>query len=120
MLYNKAVEQDNWRAALEREVEQAGRARADGLEGRARVCARRAAAVAIQEYYRRQAPGGSVPRRSALEWIEVLKDDPNAAQVRGSLELFLIRVRPDFQLPVDVDLIAEIRGLVNHLGLDDV
>lgn len=101
-------------------MQQAGQARADGLEGRARVCARRAAAAAIQEYYRRQAPGGCVPRRSALEWIEALKDDPAAAHLRETLELFLIRVRPDFQLPVEADLLAEIRGLVNHLGLDDV
>lgn len=104
---------------MDLELKRAVQARSESLEGRARVCARRAAAIAIQEYYRRQ--GSPTARRSAIDWIELLRNDSaSAAFLRQTLDLFLVRVRPDFQLPVDADLLAEIRGLVNHLGLDDV
>jgi len=41
-------------ATVERKLAQAHKARAAGNEGQARVCARRAAGIAVREWYKRR------------------------------------------------------------------
>ena len=97
-----------------RELFLAEEARANGNEGRARVCARRAASLIIAEYLDRRGlpdPGVSVIDR--LRFMESLPDV--SAGVKQTIQHLLIHVTPEYSLPVDVDLIAEARWLEREL-----
>lgn len=99
---------------IEKEFELAEQARAKNNEGQARVCARRAAGIAIREYL---AHKGIRPRStSAYDLLSLLKDDlllsPDLKLIADHLTL---RVTEEFTLPVDADLIAEARTLCNAL-----
>jgi hypothetical protein len=103
-----------WQAAFNVEIQSALSARQTGKEGKARVCARRAAGIAVGEYFRRQAidfPDPSAVER--LRYFQTLPGISPAAQRAASL--LLLRVTPDFTLPEEVDLIAEARLLAQEL-----
>ncbi len=104
----------DWKEQLQIEFERAEAARARGNEGQARVCARRAAGIAIREYYTRR--GQLVRTPSAYDLLQRLADEPHLSpklkQVSGYLTL---RVTEEFKLPVDVDLIEEARKLCDGL-----
>jgi hypothetical protein len=97
-----------------RELEMAEAARASGNEGRARVCARRAAGVVVGEYYKRR--GISPIEPSAYDRLRSIRSlidlEDNVIQV---VDHFLLRVDPDQQLPIPVDLIEDARWLRNRL-----
>lgn len=99
---------------IESELERATQARARGNEGQARVCARRAAGIAIREYLTRR--GIRPPSRSALDLLDLLKEDallpPDLKLLADHLTL---RVTEEFKLPVEADLIAEARLLCDWL-----
>lgn len=101
---------DDWITHYDREITQAEAARAAGNEGRARVCARRAAGAVISEYMRRQ---GLQPRGpSAYDRVRDLLDLPDISpEVRQAAGHFLLRVTPEFTLPEEIDLIDEARWL---------
>ena len=63
----------DWQTDIEAEFEKAEQARARGNEGQARVCARRAAGIAIREYLTRR--GICPPSASAYDLLNLLKDD---------------------------------------------
>jgi hypothetical protein len=95
---------------LEKEMHAAGEARRAGNEGKARVCARRAAAILLDEYFRRN---GIVPAEtSVIGRLNLFRSlqaiSPKAAEIAGHL---LLQVDSQRQLPVDIDLIAETREL---------
>jgi len=99
---------------IEREFQRAEQARVNDNEGQARVCARRAAGIAVREYLIRK---GTPPRTtSAYDLLNLIKDDPNLSpdlrQIAGHLTL---RVTEKFELPVEVDLIAESKKLCDEL-----
>ena len=97
-----------------RELSLAEEARAKGNEGRARVCARRAASLIIAEYLDRRGlpdPGVSVIDR--LQLLESLQDV--SANIKMTAQHLLMHVTPEHSLPVDVDLIAEARQLEQEL-----
>lgn len=104
----------DWKQKIQTEFEQAKRARIKGNEGQARVCARRAAGIAVREYLtrRRIRP----PSTSAYDLLNLLKDDPllspDLKLIAGHLTL---RVTEEFNLPMDVDLIAEAQTLCDEL-----
>lgn len=103
-----------WRSRFDRELQQAEQARAGGNEGMARVCARRAAGVAIGEYLRLQglpSPGPSAYDR--LRYLQNLPAVPPGA--RRSAENLVIRINVDGVLPVEADLIAEARNMAEEL-----
>ena len=96
------------------ELNQAESARRDGNEGKARVCARRAAGVLIGEYLRRrgyEAGGSSAYER--LKSLQVLPNVPDEVRIVSSH--FLLRANPEGNLPEDVDLIGEARRLESIL-----
>ena len=97
-----------------KEFELAERARADGNEGRARVCARRAAGIAAREYLTRK---GTAPRStSAYDVLNLLKEDPHLPpDLKRIADHLTLRVTEEFKLPVEADLIAEARKLCNEL-----
>jgi hypothetical protein len=110
-------QRDNaWEAHFQSEVHQAEMARATGNEGKARVCARRAAAIAIGEYFRHK--GVSPPVSSAyniLKFFQSYSDVPDDA--RSIAGHFLQRVDTQFTLPGDLDLIQDAKWLAQKLVL---
>ena len=104
----------DWRAKIEAEFQRAEQARARGNEGQARVCARRAAGIAIREYLIRK--GTTPTSASAVDLLNFLKDDPLLSpDLKLIVDHLTLRVTEEFKLPVDVDLVAESRELCDEL-----
>jgi len=96
------------------ELEMAQAARASGNEGKARVCARRAAGIIVGEYFKQRGIGLSDPSAYArLKYLISLPDIP--AEIRQVVEHFLVRVDTDQNLPISADLIAEAGWLESKL-----
>lgn len=89
-------------------------AREAGLEGRARVCARRAAGAAIREYLELR---GLTPQvSSAYDLLVEFQRMPEIpADWREAAEALLARVDESFSLPEQVDLLAQARWLAQQL-----
>jgi hypothetical protein len=104
-----------WRQQAEAELAHAATARLDGSEGRARVCARRAAGMAARDFLGRH--GVRSNSRSAYEALQTLAELPDLAPDLRQAALHLtMRVAEDFTLPAGVDLIAEARTFCERLG----
>src|SRR5689334_23068249 len=98
----------DWQAQINAEFERAEQARGRGNEGQARVCARRAAGIAIREYLIRH--GIRPPSASAYELLKLLKDDPElATDLNLIADHVTVRVTEELRLAMDADLIAEAR-----------
>jgi hypothetical protein len=100
---------------IKAELENAERARLAGNEGRARVCARRAAGIAARNFLALHA---LLPRdRSAYTALQALAEFPGLDPDLRIATLHLVtRLTEEFTLPVDADLIADARKLIG--GLD--
>ncbi|RME08363.1 MAG: hypothetical protein D6803_01405 [Anaerolineae bacterium] len=106
----------DWREQFEAELRAAEAARAMGNEGRARVCARRAAGILIGEYlHQQQLPDPGPAAYERIRFAAALPSLPPAA--RQALEWMLHRVDEEFSLPAGVDLISEARRLRSILRL---
>lgn len=104
----------DWQSKIQAEFERAEQARAKGNEGQARVCARRAAGIAIREFLTRK--GTTAPSTSAVDLLNLLKEDPLLSpDLKLIVDHLTLRVTEEFKLPVDADLIAESRKLCNEL-----
>lgn len=104
----------SWPESFNTEIQSALHARQAGKEGQARVCARRAAGIAIGEYFRRQ--GVHFPDPSAVARLRYLQNIPGISPaIQRSAGLLLLRVTPAYTLPVEADLIAEARLLAKEL-----
>jgi hypothetical protein len=107
-------ENQEWRSRFERELQHAEQARAGGNEGMARVCARRAAGMAIGEYFRLQ--GLTSPGPSAYDRLRYLLGLPAVPQnVRRAAENLITRINVEGMLPVEADLIADARKIAEEL-----
>lgn len=104
----------DWKTQIEAEFEKAEQARARGNEGQARVCARRAAGIAVREYLIRR--GIRPPSVSAYDLLNMLKNDtqlsPDLKKIADHLTL---RVNEEFKLPVNADLVAEAKTFCEDL-----
>jgi len=99
---------------IDKEFEKAEQARAKKNEGQARVCARRAAGIAIRDYLTRK--GTPSRTASAYDLLNQLKDNPLLPpDLKLIADLLTLRVTEEFKLPVDADLVAEARTLCNEL-----
>jgi hypothetical protein len=107
----------DWQVEFEAELRRGTLARARGNEGRARVCARRAAGIVAREYL---APKGvSRPNAGALDVLKTLRLDPALPPDAVPLIDHLTqRVDEAFLLPAGVDLIADARQLLSLLDGD--
>jgi HEPN domain-containing protein len=104
----------DWQTEINHELEKAEQARARGNEGQARVCARRAAGIAIREYLKRQEI--SPPSTSAYDLLNLLKDDPRLSpDLQQIVDHLTLRVTEEFKLPLNVDLVAEARKFCEGL-----
>ena len=94
--------------ALQQEFSKAQQARINKNEGQARVCARRAAGIAIREYLTRN--GTRVPSMSAYDLLNLLREDPLIpADLKLIADHLTVRVTEEFNLPIVADLIAQSR-----------
>ncbi len=106
---------NDWiKSKIEVELGQADRFRREGFEGRARVCARRAAGIAIRDYFRRhEIPDTNL---NALGLVQAFRDLPDISpELRRSAEMLLLRVDESSQLPPEIDLLELARFLVQEL-----
>jgi hypothetical protein len=104
----------DWKTRLRLEFANAEKARAKGNEGQARVCARRAAGIAIREYFNRR--GARVLSTSAYDLLNLLKNEPHLSpDLKRIADHLTLRVTEEFKLPVDVDLVAEAKKLCERL-----
>jgi hypothetical protein len=96
------------------ELSRGNAARKEGLDGQARVCARRAAAAAIREYLR----GVGLPsaRPGVIEQLEAGLEIPGlVGELRQAIEHLLLRVDENYALPEEIDLLADARMLAGKL-----
>ena len=99
---------------MQSEFERAEAARERGNEGQARVCARRAAGIAIREYYARR--GQPVHTPNANDLLQLLAEDPHlSTDLKQAAAYLTLRVNEEFKLPVDVDLLVEAHKLCEGL-----
>jgi hypothetical protein len=102
------------RLQIQEELLLAKQSRIEGNEGRARVCARRAAGAAAQDYLRKVATGNQTG--NALESLRLLIEEfdlPERVQI--AIDRLLERVNQEHNLPPDVDLIAEAEQVIGYL-----
>ena len=107
-------EKPAWKAAAEEEIRLGLEERARGMEGRARVRARRAAGHVLGEYFRRV--GIPDPGPNAYTRLKVLlaqRDAPTEA--RRAAHFLTMKVNFDLQLPPGVDLFTETQRLAQSL-----
>ena len=104
----------DWQSEIEAEFDRALQARQKGNEGQVRVCARRAAGIAVREYLSRR--GIRPPSTSAYDLLNLIKDDPSVApDLKQIAEHLTVRVTEEFKLPIDADLVAESRIFCDRL-----
>ena len=100
-----------WRERIEAELAKAARARDDGREGLARVCARRAAGWALRDYYVERM--GRPAPASALDLLRWLHADPSALpDLRRAAERLTVRVTEEHRLPHPEDPLSDARRII--------
>ena len=102
----------DWFLEAESELAGAEAARRSGNEGRARVCARRAAGLAAREFLTRC---GVRPRSTYAALQELAALPGLAPRLLAAADRLTLRVSQAFSLPADVDLIAEASRLIEGL-----
>lgn len=105
---------NSWQTEIEAEFERAAQARGRGNEGQARVCARRAAGIAVREYLNRR--GTRPPSVSAYDLLNLIKEDALLSpDLKLIAEHLTVRVTEEFKLPVNVDLVQEAKTFCQEL-----
>jgi hypothetical protein len=105
---------EDWQERFEAELAQAQAARDAGNEGRARVCARRAAGIIIARYLEaREIPHPNTSAYDLLKYFAGYSGVPDS--VREITGHFLVRIDTDYKLPIDADLIQDARWLADTL-----
>jgi hypothetical protein len=108
---------EDWKEAFQREMDAARRAQVEGNEGRARVCARRAAGAAAGEYLRQRLID-DIPV-SAMDRLRLLENFPNfPLEIQQTAQRLLLRVDTQFNLPEQIDLIAEAQKLADFASAE--
>jgi hypothetical protein len=104
------------RQEIEKEMKQAREARMRGLEGRARVSARRAAGAAVREFFRLHGEminGATASAYDLLVLLQEMEGVPGLA--REAAVNLLTRVDASFNIPAQIDLLAEADRLIFEL-----
>lgn len=103
-----------WDTQFNNEIQLALDARASGNEGKARVCARRAASIVAGRYLSLQ--GIQTLGMSSYEILKLLNSLPDTSDsIRKTTGHLILRVDKDFNLPTEVDLISDAKNLVVEL-----
>jgi hypothetical protein len=105
------------RLAILEELERGQSARITGNEGRARVCARRAAGVALREYL--QVSGQNLrftQTASALELLRAVQEfELFPLTVKEAAQNLVMKVDENHHLPDRLDLLSDARLLIDEL-----
>ena len=81
----------------------------------ARVCARRAAGIAIGAYLDwKDMPDPNQNAYDRLRYLTSMQDVPS--EIKEVAAHFLLRITPEKKLPIEADLINEARWLFEHLN----
>ena len=108
------TEEQAWEIHFQAEIDQAEKSRSEGNEGMARVCARRAVGIVLGEYFRRnKIPMNSPSAYDRLRFVEKLPGI--SGDLLTMIQHFLVRVSPDYRLPVEADLVAEAQQIKRTL-----
>lgn len=108
---NNIAEQDE---KIEEELRQASHWRTEGNEGRARVCARRAAGWAVGNYRRRSSHTDvDDDAYKQLIWLRDQTDENR--QLREAADRLCTKVREDFELPHNEDPLEDARLIIDGL-----
>jgi hypothetical protein len=99
------------RKAIDLELARADQARLAGNEGMARVCARRAAGIAIREYFTRNHIEITDPSAISL-LTRLIQMESTPAEIKSIVDSLLTRVTPDYRLPIPIDLTACTKQLI--------
>lgn len=84
----------------------AKQSRLEGNEGRARVCARRAAGTAVKLYLENK--GLTIGSENALQSLDKLRGETELpARVQTAVGWLIQRVDQNYNLPAEIDLIKE-------------
>ena len=103
------------RVAIEKELANAENARQNENEGMTRVCARRAAGLAAQDFLFRQ--GIQLRRGSAYDALKLLISFPGLEpHLQAAAAHLTATVSQEFTLPEEIDLIADAKNLIGGLG----
>jgi hypothetical protein len=98
------------------ELQAAHRARQEGNEGKARVCARRAAGWAIAYHFGETAASLPVSAYRLLQWFQVQGAAPEP--LRRAAARLTTRINEDHDLPHRQDPLADARALVEAMLAD--
>lgn len=102
------------RLQIKEEILLAKQSRQEGNEGRARVCARRAAGAAVKEYLVKK--GISQKQENAIQSLLIFSQSENLpVQVQAAVDWLVQRVNQDYNLPSEVDLIHEAGIVIQYV-----
>lgn len=107
-----SIADEGLRERIEQELHHARRSRDEGNEGRARVCARRAAGWAVESIYQDDHEQ-ALPESNAyrfLVWLQAQGRFPT--HIRQAAERLTTRVDEQFNLPFDEDPIEDAESIV--------
>ena len=99
-----------------KEYQSAQDAQASGLEGKARVCARRAAGILIQKYLETQ--NIDLIKTNSLDLIKYLQQTSDSPELALLLSHYSEVVNSDHHLSSDVDLVANLPKLAQLLSIN--
>jgi hypothetical protein len=92
----------------------AKQSRLEGNEGRARVCARRAAGAAVKLYLDHE--GMLNGSENALQALEILQGQSGLPpRVETAVDRLIQRVDQNYSLPVEIDLIKEAKIILEYI-----
>jgi hypothetical protein len=102
------------RTSIEAELSNAQASRMKANEGRARVCARRAAGLAVSIYFEQETT--EQPPQSAyrlLQWFSLREEVPE--DLRLAAKRLTVRVTPAYELPHKEDPIDDARKIISAI-----
>jgi hypothetical protein len=105
---------NDWIISFQHEINNARQARAQMNEGKSRVCSRRAAGIVAKKYLSDK--NADIQLKSGYDYLKYLMETPAISEdIKKVVTHFLIKVTPDYHLPIDADLIQDACWLANVL-----
>jgi len=103
---------------IKEELLLAKQSRLEGNEGRARVCARRAAGAAVKDHLKKL--GVAQKQENAIQSLLILAQmETLPARVQEAVNWLVQRVNQDHNLPPEVDLIHEAGVVIEYIETDE-
>ncbi len=104
----------SWQEQIERELGKAAEGLQNGNDGLARVCARRAVAVAMHLWSTQQDRSGS--QGDAMHQLRLIQEHPTfPLPIREAPQRLLTKVTEQQRLPMTTDPITDARVILDHL-----